>query len=305
VKIFVLAPRENWICDRIADEWKRNIGDISTDNIAEADIIWLLAGWCWNHVPQQLLSTKKVVLTVHHIVPEKFTQEKQQEFAFRDQFIDAYHVPNRKTADLVSQMTSKPIFIACYWYDPESWKEMPREECKKSLGLPEEKFIVGSFQRDTEGGTRNPKLEKGPDLFCDYLSILKNEKDLHILLGGWRREYVIDRLEAEKIPYTFIEKASLEMLGTMYNACDLYVVGSRYEGGPQAILEAASTKTPIISRDVGIAIDVLDPYCIVDIPHQTWIPHQESVERNYKNVQKFNIMYHKNNYLQMFERINK
>ena len=41
-----------------------------------------------------------------------------------------------------------------------------------------------------------------------------------------------------------------------------YLVTSRYEGGPQAIIEAAQTKTKILSTDVGIASSILHPDCI-------------------------------------------
>jgi glycosyltransferase involved in cell wall biosynthesis len=303
LKVYVLAPNEDWICDRISSEWSKYNHDITTDKVEDADVIWLLAGWCWNHIPQSFLKSKKTILTIHHIVPEKFTHQVYQEFLFRDQFIDAYHVPNSKTASFVKKLTRKPIYIAGYWYDPDLWFSEPKDKCRETLSLPSDKFIVGSFQRDTEGGTRNPKLEKGPDLFCDYLNKIKDSVDLHVLLGGWRREYVIDRLNHANIEYTFIEKASIEQLRMMYNACDLYVVGSRYEGGPQAILEAASTNTPIISRDVGIASDVLEPYCIIDIPKQVWFPDQSSTYQNYKNVQKYNIINYKNTYKEIFERI--
>ena len=40
---------------------------------------------------------------------------------------------------------------------------------------------------------------------------------------------------------------------------DLYLVTSRLEGGPQAILECAITKTPVLSTDVGIAPEILHP----------------------------------------------
>ena len=126
MKVFVLAPQENWICDRIAAEWKKYCSDITTDNIQEADVVWLLAGWCWNHVPMYILNDKKVILTVHHIVPDKFDNLKLREFQARDQFVNAYHVPNIKTAEFVKQLTNKPIFISSYWYDfctsQKSWE---------------------------------------------------------------------------------------------------------------------------------------------------------------------------------------
>lgn len=303
MKVFVLAPHENWICDRIAAEWKKYCPDVTTENIQEADIVWLLAGWCWNHVPMHLLKSKKVVLTVHHIVPDKFDDTKLRGFQVRDQFVDAYHVPNIKTAEMVNQLTDKPIYVSSYWYDPDCWQLLEKEECRNILNLPKDKFIVGSFQRDTEGGTRNPKLEKGPDLFCDYIEKIKDEKDVHVLLGGWRREYVIDRLQSANVPYTFFEKVPLEQLRVMYGACDLYVVASRFEGGPQAVLEASAMQIPIISRDVGIANAVLEPRCVVDIPNEVFMPGEDSVEKNYQNVQDYSIVLHKNNYLQIFESV--
>ena len=41
-------------------------------------------------------------------------------------------------------------------------------------------------------------------------------------------------------------------LNELYNILNLYIVSSRIEGGPQAILECAITKTPIVSTDVGL-----------------------------------------------------
>ena len=70
----------------------------------------------------------------------------------------------------------------------------------------------------------------------------------------------------------------------MYNACDLYVVGSRYEGGPQAVLECAATQTPIVSSDVGIAGEILHPKCVIDIENTIHFPTQEEVAYAYDKV---------------------
>ena len=76
MKVFVLSPKEDWICDRLVSEWCNSFKSITTKNIYEANIVWLLAGWCWNHIPVDILRNKKLVVTEHHIVPEKFTEEK-------------------------------------------------------------------------------------------------------------------------------------------------------------------------------------------------------------------------------------
>ena len=303
MKVFVLAPRENWICDRISEEWTRHYPDITIQDPAGADVLWLLAGWCWNHLPIDLLKTKKVILTVHHIVPEKFDKNKIDEFKFRDQFVDSYHVPNRKTAYFVNQLTNKPIHVITYWYDEDTWKKEDYKTSRDFLGITDDKFVIGSFQRDTEGNTGKPKLEKGPDLLCDYLEKISINKNVVVLLGGWRRSYVENRLKTANIDYILHEKASLTQLRTMYSALDLYVVSSRHEGGPQAILECASMKVPVISRNVGIALDVLSPYCIMDVPEQLSFPTNDTIEYNFDSVKRFEIKTHGKNYISLFERV--
>ena len=82
MKIFCHIPRENWIVDRMGIEYKgHSIHDISFDKIEnDTDIIWLLASWCWNQIPFEILKRKKVVCTIHHEVPEKFDENRKRNF---------------------------------------------------------------------------------------------------------------------------------------------------------------------------------------------------------------------------------
>ena len=82
---------------------------------------------------------------------------------------------------------------------------------------------------------------------------------------------------------------------------DLYVVSSRYEGGPQAVIEAAAMKVPIISNDVGIASKVLDPECVFDINDKKYIPGTNVLENCKKLVSEISIKKIGKNYLNMFE----
>ena len=76
-----------------------------------------------------------------------------------------------------------------------------------------------------------------------------------------------------------------ETLNDFYNCLDLYIVSSRYEGGPQAILESAVTKTPIISTDVGVASEILSKESIYSMDNfQNSTPN---VEYAYKNAEQF------------------
>lgn len=302
MKIFVLAPKEGWICDRLVSEFTSEFKEQCVNNPNDADIIWLLAGWCWNHLPIGILKNKKIVVTEHHIVPEKFNQQKYQNFLMRDQFVDCYHVPNKKTEAILRQITNKKINVISYWLNNNLWLPDDKQVARKRLGLDTNGFYVGSFQRDTEGHDLiTPKLEKGPDIFCNFLETNKDKFDnLHVLLGGWRRQYVQKRLEMSNIPYTLFEKTSINTIRDMYNSLDLYIVSSRYEGGPQSIIESAAMKVPIISSDVGIASEVLSNKCILNLEKDFYIPCEKDLEENYENVSNLKLGTHGRKFIELF-----
>lgn len=264
LKIYVLAPNEDWIVDRFVQEWNAYSGLDECTNPREADIIWLLADWSWKNLLSQIsfeeLKKKNVVTTVHHIVPEKFGPAEQHDFAVRDTITDYYHVYNEHTQQFISKFTNKPIKLIKYWANDKFWKlNKTVVDAREELYLDQKAYIVGSFQRDTEGHDLvTPKLEKGPDLFCDYVErIVDEHPNLHVLLGGWRRQYVINRLNAANVPFTYFERPPLDIVRKMYRSLDLYVVSARCEGGPQALIECGLMQTPCISRPVGIAHHVL------------------------------------------------
>lgn len=264
MKVWALPPHEDWICDRFVDEWRR-WSSVSTDDPKDADLVWLLADWCWRRVPRRVLETRKVVTTVHHLVPEKMGPIELEDFRERDELTHAYHVPCEATRLQVEGLTRKPVHVLPFWVNSGLWQPagpvLPRRSLRHSLGLPEEGFLVGSFQRDTEGrDLTSPKLEKGPDLLCDALSIMSlREPRMHVVLAGWRRQYVMRRLESCDIPFTLFERPSTPRLRYLYLALDLYMVTARYEGGPQAVVECAAMGIPIVSTPVGLAPAILAP----------------------------------------------
>lgn len=262
-KIFTLAPREDWIVDRMVDEWNQGNPDLATTNIYEADVVWLMADWAWDAVPLPLLQQKKVLTTVHHIVPEKFGPSERLMFNYRDQITDAYHVFNERVRDFIRPLTSKPIHLVRYWANGSQWHRVgDRVSLAQKWRLPKDKFLVGSAQRDTEGAGLpkivKPKLEKGPDLFVQACKDWRTQgKDVHVVLAGWRRDYVVQELTRANIPYSLIERPPLEVVRELYSLVDVYAVTSRCEGGPQALIEAGLTGTPVVSTPVGIAEQVL------------------------------------------------
>lgn len=266
MRVFVTRPDEDWIVDTVHDEFCANTRHDVVDDPENADVVWLLAPWTWSKIAHRI-SRKPILCTIHHEVPTKFDACRRSDFLDRDLIMTAYHVPCRQTLEFVSALTDKPVFKLGYWCNLEKWKRvMSTQDARRALGLSSRSFIVGSFQRDTEGSDlRSPKLEKGPDLFCDSIEkIVETRKDLFVLLGGWRRQYVVSRLSQAKIDFELRERVEPEVLMTMYDACDLYVVSSRFEGGPQSLLECAAARVPIVSTDVGMARDILSPHVIVN-----------------------------------------
>jgi len=305
-KIFVLAPKEDWICDRIAQEWNEYFPDISVSNYSEADTIWLLASWCWNHIPVDVLKNKKVITTIHHIVPDKFDSNKYKEFLLRDQFTDVYHILNETTYNHVKQLTNKRIEILSSWFDSKKWFPVDKNIAQQYTGLIDNTFKIGSFQRDTEGfDNLTPKLEKGPDIFCDVVeqNFNKFQNKIQVVLAGWRRNYIKTRLSKNNINYIEFEKASLEFLRNLYASLDLYIVSSRFEGGPQSILEAAAMKVPIISTNVGIVRNIISNRCIMNMPQDFLLPNKDDIDFAFEKVQNYRLDIVGKKYKQLFMEI--
>jgi glycosyltransferase involved in cell wall biosynthesis len=260
IKVYALPASEDWICDQLVDDFNFMCRDIAVYKPGIADIIWLLSDWRWRSLGPQVLSAKKVVTTVHHIVPEKFDRTARMDFEARDAITNLYHVYNQRTYDFIRPLTKKPIKLIPYWANGIRWKKSSdKNTLRTKYNLPTDGFLVGSFQRDTEGyDLKTPKLEKGPDLLADFLIERNKEVDkFHVVLAGWRRQYIISRLEKEGVKYSYFERPSQPTINELYQTLDLYPITARCEGGPQALIECGLLGVPVVSRPVGIAEQVL------------------------------------------------
>ena len=136
-----------------------------------------------------------------------------------------------------------------------------KKTMRRELEIPENAVVVGSFQKDGEGwgDGMNPKLIKGPDIFLKTVEILKQSvPELYILLSGPARGYVKSGLNRLKIPYKHVYQESYSDIGRMFQALDLYIVASREEGGPKAVLESMASGVPLVTTRVGQAMDLVE-----------------------------------------------
>jgi glycosyltransferase involved in cell wall biosynthesis len=135
-----------------------------------------------------------------------------------------------------------------------------RAAARAALDLPASAFVVGSFQKDGVGWGEGlePKLVKGPDLFLAAIGRMRaTVPELHVLLTGPARGYVRQGLDELGVPYRHVSARSRDELARAYHALDVYLVSSRQEGGPKAVLESMAAGIPLVSTRVGQAQEIV------------------------------------------------
>lgn len=270
-----------------------------TDSAADCDFIHSVWWESLYRLPLEILKNKFILCSIsnrpfHYLTNPKFTlilpylniiisQTRQAQNEFKKMGIDSFYLPY--TVDLQT-------------FNPQN--SLSQSEIRRKYNLPQDKYLIGNFHRDSEGSDLSrPKLQKGPDLFLEIVKELwRRHQNIHILLAGPRRHWLRSHLQRLSIPYTFIGELVAKddwqinilkphVINELYHALDLAIVTSRWEGAPRTILEAAATKTKIISTPVGIANDLLDPNCLytdplravrlieADLEHNTLARHLE------------------------------
>ena len=290
MKVYLSKINESWVVDRMRAEWYEFNHNISTENPKDADLVWMISPWMWRKEKKKILKSKKVICSIYHLQEKDYSDKGLKEFQKRDEFVDFYHVISKKTGNELQKLTDKKIFFCPFWVNQEVFFEKTdKDSLRKKYEIPLKSFVVGSFQRDTEGSDLiSPKLIKGPDRFAKIVKTLNEDKsNLTVLLTGKRRQYIISKLEEMNIRYVYLEMVDFNVLNDLYNTLDLYIVSSRIEGGPQAIVECGITKTPIISTNVGIASEILDTKSIYTMDNYS--KAEPNVKTAYENSLKLSI----------------
>ncbi len=303
MKIYINKSYENWIVDRFRKEWYNYNSNLSVENFLLSDIFWVMSPWAFKNYKFKFIKNKKVVYTIHHIEDEEKT-EFFNKIKKIDKYIDCYHVISKKTIHELSIFTDKKIFYTPFWIDSKKWFYIEnKEKLKKKFGLNNSTYYVGSFQRDSLGKNPNlPKLIKGPDIFLkNVLDLKKNNPNLEVILTGRRRDFIINELNKENIPFKYFEMVNQQELNELYNCLDLYIVSSRIEGGPQAIPECALTRTPIVSTDVGMASEFMNQISIYE--PNTFLEAKSDLNYLIKSSQKLKIPQGFDEFYKMFNSI--
>ena len=131
---------------------------------------------------------------------------------------------------------------------------------RRELEIPETAYCIGSFQKDGEGQGEglSPKRVKGPDVFLGVIDRLRQDHELCVLLTGPARGYVKAGLERMGVSYRHVYLKDYRDVARHFRALDAYVIASRDEGGPMALLESMASGVPLISTRVGMCIDLIE-----------------------------------------------
>jgi glycosyltransferase involved in cell wall biosynthesis len=138
----------------------------------------------------------------------------------------------------------------------------PEQRCaaRAHFGIRPDEIAIGSFQKDGEGwgSGDTPKLIKGPDVFLAAIERLARDLPVFVVLGGPARGYVRSGLERLGVRYAYHYAPDRDELAKLYHPLDLYLVTSREEGGPMALMESMSSHVPVVSTRVGMAPDLIE-----------------------------------------------
>ena len=206
--------------------------------------------------------SNKVVLTCFHVAPNDARVETTRR-AWK--YIDIVHTSNKITMNKLIEMGASqektvviPLGVDLGLFKPVSPEE--KQRIRRHLGIPEGAIVIGNFMKDGTGWNAGmePKWIKGADVFADVVGELKRVygKDIFVLLTGAARGHMKKELEKRGVPYKHVY-TNYQEIPKYYNALDLYIVTSRVEGGPKAILEYMASGVPIVSTRCGMAPEVI------------------------------------------------
>jgi glycosyltransferase involved in cell wall biosynthesis len=207
---------------------------------------------------------------------------RQPEFYAVEPLVDKWIVRSRQAAAQFATLCIETE-SAPYCVDPKTFFPLPSNDAdlqalRRQIGLPEDAYVIGNFHLDTAFtiGPDRPKWQKGPDVFAEIVRRVREaEPRVCVLLAGPRRHWLRQRLKSFDVPVFFVGRElagddfasnilDRATLNRLYNLLDLYLICSRWEGGPHSILEACFSRTKVLSTRVGIAEDVLETRSLFD-----------------------------------------
>ncbi len=266
-KINYISENADWVIKEIGESVNRNIGQVYINRTISAyglrnSIIHF--GSINTFLTDKIKlphKSNKIIVTWFHVVPDENRYKLIKEAV---KYVDIWHTSCHLTKNKMiklgipaDKIIVVPLGVDLNYFAKASIKN--KKLRREQLQIPNDKLVIGSFQKDGNGWGEGlePKLIKGPDIFCDVVERLSKTYDVFVLLTGPARGYVKHRLDKANIPYCHDFLDNPNEVASYFQAIDLYMITSREEGGPKSILESMACGVPLISTKVGMAEDII------------------------------------------------
>lgn len=157
-----------------------------------------------------------------------------------------------KQSPIIENRRIKELYLPI---NEDIFKIKDQKEIRKKLNIDQsKKFILFAGAADIEDERKGFKyLIDAINLFYDNTDIEKRSELLLILAGK-----IIDEnnlaFKMDTIQFGFVGE---EILAELYSAADVFLCSSIDDAGPTMINQSIMSGTPVISFDIGIAIDII------------------------------------------------
>ena len=273
---FTAGDGKGWALDEDLRQIRASLqGKIQESSAAAAQVI---------HAPfwQNLAMVEPGILrrafVIAHADNPPFFYVKQPEFALGQTWVDLWVARSTEALEQFQALGLPAVHIP-YTIDPKLFFPIEdKKALRREFGIPEDAYVIANFHRDTEGADlKTPKFQKAPEMIVAILKRVRQAgASFHVLLAGPRRHWIRAELDREGIPFTFVGQAGIagddfgknilsrDTLNKLYNAADLHLVPSRWEGGPQSAMEAAACRLKQLCPPIGVARDILEPISLFE-----------------------------------------
>lgn len=169
------------------------------------------------------------------------------------------------------------ISLKKYTYDKEL-----RENVRNSLGLSDENFVLGHIGRY--------QYQKNHNFLIDIFDeVYKRDKNSRLLLVGYGdlKEEIFNKINSLGLKDAVIDMGATENIAGLYNAMDVFVLPSFYEGLPVVGIEAQATGLPcVFSTEVTKETGVIPDTKFVELSEnkEKWADEILKIRDNYKRV---------------------
>jgi len=270
----IVVEKANWAIHwwgtftaQAANELQPNIAHVTTDPASlTSGIVEFGSQYQWMGWGQHLSPRCRFVTTFFHGKPEDGPEVARHVDAFiasaprLDRIVASASIVRERLISwgiAPEKIVHIPIGVETNRFVPPSPEE--KLAARARFGIADHEIVVGSFQKDGNGWGEGlePKLIKGPDIFLAAVEKLAKDLPIFVLLSGPARGYVKQGLERLGVRYAHDYAPDRDALARLYHALDLYLMTSREEGGPMAVMESMSSHVPVVATRVGMAPDLI------------------------------------------------